>query len=105
MSEVTGVVPAGPSAIRPANPDNADGVRVMTTGEIHALPEIFAAVAECAKEAGYDVVEIHAARGCLLEKFYPPPPTKGRTSSEETSYRIRIIREVIRAAREKNGLS
>ena len=107
LREVTGMDPAGPSAIRPAgSQEDAEGVRAMTADEIHALPGLFAAAAERAEKAGYDGVEIHAAHGYLLDQFYSPLTNK-RTDEYggELMNRIRIIREVIRAVREKTGPS
>lgn len=107
LREVTGMDPAGPSAIRPAgSQEDAEGGRAMTADEIHALPGLFAAAAGRAEKAGYDGVEIHAAHGYLLDQFYSPLTNK-RTDEYggELMNRIRIIREVIRAVREKTGPS
>jgi len=107
LRKVTGMDPAGPSAIRPAgSQEDAEGVRAMTADEIHALPGLFAAATGRAEKAGYDGVEIHAAHGYLLDQFYSPLTNK-RTDEYggELMNRIRIIREVLRAVREETGPS
>jgi 2,4-dienoyl-CoA reductase-like NADH-dependent reductase (Old Yellow Enzyme family) len=44
----------------------------MTAAEVEATVEAFAQAAVNAAEAGYDVVEIHAAHGYLLHQFLSP---------------------------------
>ena len=106
LREVTGMDPAGPSAIRPAgSQEDAEGVRAMTADEIHALPGLFAAAAGRAEKAGYDGVEIHAAHGYLLDQFYSPLTNKRADEyGGELMNRIRIIREVIPRSGKKPDL-
>jgi 2,4-dienoyl-CoA reductase-like NADH-dependent reductase (Old Yellow Enzyme family) len=46
--------------------------REMTLDEIEELKGQFAAAAERALGAGFDVIEIHAAHGYLLHEFLVP---------------------------------
>ena len=71
-----GGAPVAPSAIR-ANTKTviAEGFidvsepRALETGEIAGVVADYAHAAACAKEAGFDGVEIHAANGYLLDQF------------------------------------
>lgn len=64
----------------------------------------FAAAAKRAKQAGYDVVEIHVAHGYLLHEFYSPLSNK-RTDNYGGSFenRIRLLCEVIDAVKVEWG--
>jgi 2,4-dienoyl-CoA reductase-like NADH-dependent reductase (Old Yellow Enzyme family) len=67
--EEGGWIPVAPSA-RPFG--NLTVPAEMTVGEIDEVVEDFAHAASNAHEAGYDVVEIHAAHGYLLHQFLSP---------------------------------
>jgi 2,4-dienoyl-CoA reductase-like NADH-dependent reductase (Old Yellow Enzyme family) len=91
--------PMGPSPI----PFDAKSVspREMTIGEIDAVVAKFAQAAKRAFEAGFEVVEIHAAHGYLLHEFLSPI-SNHRTDQYGGSLenRLRLTLRVARAVRE-----
>jgi 2,4-dienoyl-CoA reductase-like NADH-dependent reductase (Old Yellow Enzyme family) len=92
--------PAGPSAL------DLDGLQCgeLTTAEVEALPEGFAAAAAHAVDAGFSGVQVHAGHGFLLSQFLSPlfnNRTDGWGGSIEA--RTRLILEIIRATREAVG--
>ncbi|MEF8779784.1 MAG: NADH:flavin oxidoreductase/NADH oxidase [Haloferacaceae archaeon] len=76
-------------------------LRVMTQEDIEDVVESFAAAAARADDAGFDVVEIHAAHGYLLHEFLSPV-SNSRDDEYGGSFRnrTRIVREVASAIRE-----
>ncbi|NPD69511.1 alkene reductase [Lichenicola cladoniae] len=71
-----GALPVAPSAIKPTgqaftNEGMQDHVtpRALSTGETQAIVEDYRHAATCAREAGFDGVEIHSANNYLLEQF------------------------------------
>lgn len=71
-----GALPVAPSALKPngqafTNTGLQDHVtpRALDTDEIPAIVEDYRHAARCAKEAGFDGVEIHSANNYLLEQF------------------------------------
>jgi 2,4-dienoyl-CoA reductase-like NADH-dependent reductase (Old Yellow Enzyme family) len=90
--------PVGPSPI----PFDAKSVspREMTAGDIDAVVAKFAEAARRALEAGFEVVEIHAAHGYLLHEFLSPISnhrSDGYGGSLEN--RMRLTLRVARAIR------
>lgn len=78
--------------------------RAFDREALEQLVHDFAEAARCAREAGYDAVEIHSAHGYLLNQFYSPL-TNDRTDDYGGSAekRVRIHREIIRAVRAAVG--
>jgi 2,4-dienoyl-CoA reductase-like NADH-dependent reductase (Old Yellow Enzyme family) len=105
FADGTGTVPAdqggwetvGPSALAF---EGYAAPRELTTDEVAALPAAFAAAAERADRAGFDVVEVHAAHGYLLHEFLSPL-SNVRTDQYGGSFdgRTRLVVEVVDAIR------
>jgi 2,4-dienoyl-CoA reductase-like NADH-dependent reductase (Old Yellow Enzyme family) len=93
-----GWVPVAPSAV--AFSDTYPMPRAMTKEEIHSVVDAFAQAARRAMEAGYLVLEIHAAHGYLAHEFFSPL-SNFRTDEYGGSFenRTRIGREIVSAVR------
>ncbi|UDL93294.1 alkene reductase [Lichenihabitans sp. PAMC28606] len=100
-----GDLPVAPSAIKPAgqaftNSGMQDHVvpRALETDEIPAIVEDYRHAAQCAKDAGFDGVEIHSANNYLLEQFIRDSTNK-RTDRYGGSVenRLRFPLEVVTA--------
>ncbi|MEY4458115.1 MAG: hypothetical protein RIS25_708 [Actinomycetota bacterium] len=76
----------------------------LTTTEIDTLVAQWAAAARRALDAGFEVIEVHAAHGYLLHEFLSPL-TNFRTDNYGGSLdnRARIVLEVIQAVRAETG--
>jgi 2,4-dienoyl-CoA reductase-like NADH-dependent reductase (Old Yellow Enzyme family) len=72
----------------------------MTTGELTEVVTAFASAAVRAEQAGFSVVEIHAAHGYLLHEFLSPLSNL-RTDryGGPFEHRIRLLLEVVEAVR------
>ena len=72
----------------------------MTEENIKATIEAFKNAAKRAKEAGFDIIEIHAAHGYLINQFLSPLTNK-RTDTYGGSRggRYRFLKEIIRAVK------
>lgn len=70
----------------------------MSVAAIQQLTQDFASAARRAREAGFEVLEIHAAHGYLLHEFYSPL-SNFRTDAYGGSFnnRIRLLLEVVAA--------
>jgi 2,4-dienoyl-CoA reductase-like NADH-dependent reductase (Old Yellow Enzyme family) len=75
--------------------------RALAEDEIPGIVAAFRKAAERAREAGFDVVEIHAAHGYLIHEFLSPL-VNTRTDAYGGSYdhRVRLCLEVAEAVRE-----
>jgi len=78
--------------------------RELSVDEIRELPTVFAAAARRALDAGFDVLEVHAAHGYLLHEFLSPL-SNFRTDEwgGALENRARVVLEVVRAVRAEAG--
>jgi N-ethylmaleimide reductase len=106
-----GALPVAPSAIKPegqafTQTGLKDHVtpRALETDEIPPIVEDYRHAAQCAKDAGFDGVEIHSANNYLLEQFIRDS-TNQRTDRYGGSLenRLRFPLEVVRAVTEAWG--
>jgi len=89
--------PVGPSAV-PFKKDQVLIPHELSIKEIQEIVMAFRTAAQRAKEAGYQVVEIHAAHGYLLHEFFSPISNK-RSDLYGGSFenRIRLVIDVVEA--------
>jgi 2,4-dienoyl-CoA reductase-like NADH-dependent reductase (Old Yellow Enzyme family) len=72
----------------------------LSVAEIAALVEAFAAAARRALDAGFEVVEVHAAHGYLLHQFLSPLANQRADAyGGDLAGRSRFLLEVVRAVR------
>jgi 2,4-dienoyl-CoA reductase-like NADH-dependent reductase (Old Yellow Enzyme family) len=93
-----GWVPVAPSAV--AFSETYPMPRALLKDEIHAIVDAFAQAARRALEAGFEVLEIHAAHGYLAHEFFSPL-SNFRNDEYGGSFenRTRIGREIVSAVR------
>ena len=78
--------------------------RELTTAEIEQIVADFASAAKRAVEAGYDMVEIHAAHGYLIHEFLSPLSNKREDEyGGPLKSRAKILLDIVRAIRVKLG--
>ena len=106
-----GELPVAPSAIRPEGqaitlegPRDFVTPRALETDEIAAIVADYAHAADCARRAGFDGVEIHAANGYLIDQFL----RDGSNQREDTyggslENRTRFLLEVTAAVTDTLG--
>ena len=81
--------------------DDYPSPRALTTLEIKAVIDAFSQAARRALEAGFRIVEIHAAHGYLIHEFLSPLSNYRRDQyGGSFENRIRFVREVVCAIRE-----
>ena len=86
------------------NTNSGQPIRAMTVGEIQGYIEEVAKSARLCAQAGFDVLEIHAATGKFLSQFFSPY-CNHRTDNYGGSIenRARIMVELLQAMREAVG--
>lgn len=93
-----GWAPIGPSALRYS--DTFPVPKAMDAGDIAAVVAAFRAAARRAHEAGFKLVEIHAAHGYLFHQFFSPLSNR-RTDAYggPLENRVRLLMEALDAVR------
>ncbi|NWF35979.1 alkene reductase [Mariprofundus sp. KV] len=106
-----GELPVAPSAIKPAGEAvTYEGMqpfvepRALSSEEIPGIIEQYRHAAACAKEAGFDGVEIHAANGYLIDQFIRDGSNK-RTDQYGGSpeNRTRLLLQIVAAVGDEIG--
>ncbi|SMH44758.1 2,4-dienoyl-CoA reductase [Rathayibacter oskolensis] len=93
----------GPSAVAF---DGYASPRALTAEELPAVVEAFRASARRAVDAGFDVIELHAAHGYLLHQFLSPLSNRRDDSyGGPLENRARLLLEIVRAVRAEIGES
>ncbi|MCX6543374.1 MAG: NADH:flavin oxidoreductase/NADH oxidase [Acidobacteria bacterium] len=91
---------AGPSAV-PFDAHSPDP-EALTAGGIAETVAAFAAAARRARDAGFDVVEIHAAHGYLIHEFLSPiANTRADEYGGSYDNRTRLLKQVCAAVRQE----
>jgi 2,4-dienoyl-CoA reductase-like NADH-dependent reductase (Old Yellow Enzyme family) len=92
--------PDAPSAIPFREGDRES--KPLSVEEIYALVADFKSAARRARQAGYEVVEIHGAHGYLIHEFLSPL-SNHRADAYGGSFenRIRFLRDIVAAVREE----
>jgi 2,4-dienoyl-CoA reductase-like NADH-dependent reductase (Old Yellow Enzyme family) len=78
--------------------------RELTTADIERLVEAFAAAADRALTAGFEVIEIHGAHGYLIHQFLSPLSNFRQDEyGGSIENRVRIALEIVKAVRQGMG--
>ena len=108
-SDVQGTVPASEGGWPTVAPsavafEGYDEPRELTHDEVVGLVEAFRAAARRSVEAGFELIELHAAHGYLLHQFLSPLSNQ-RTDEFGGSLenRARLLLDVVRAVRAEVG--
>jgi 2,4-dienoyl-CoA reductase-like NADH-dependent reductase (Old Yellow Enzyme family) len=90
-----------PSAVPFPYAEGEAATREMTAADVEAVIDDFRAAADRARDAGFEIAEVHAAHGYLLHEFLSPV-TNHREDDYGGSFedRTRLVREVTAAVRE-----
>lgn len=92
--------PVAPSAIAHMDHPDYQVPRALDAGELPGLVAAFAAAARRAAQSGFDIVEIHAAHGYLLNQFLSPVANRRADAyGGSRERRMRFPLEVIEATR------
>ena len=94
-------VPVAPSAVRhTAEPSIYKVPHALSVAELGAIRDAFVASARRADAAGFDLVEVHAAHGYLLNQFLSPVANKRDDAyGGSLANRMRFPLEVVKAVR------
>jgi len=84
--------PVAPSAVR--SPREPTRPRPLSGGEVDAVVEGFRVSAVNSAEAGFQVIELHAAHGYLLAQFLSAATNPGANAEERVAIVARIVREI-----------
>lgn len=106
--KTSGYQPVAPSPFEPESFTGAqaeyDPPHVLSTEEVREMVECYAQGVRRAREAGFDMCELHCAHGYLISSFMSPL-TNHRTDEYGGSFlgRMRFVTEIIRRSRELVG--
>ena len=84
--------PVAPSGVR--SPREPTRPRPLSGGEVDAVVEGFRVSAVNAAEAGFQVIELHAAHGYLLAQFLSAATNPGADADARVATVARIVREI-----------
>src|SRR3954452_18579380 len=88
--------PVAPSAVR--SPREPTRPRALSDAELEAIVDGFRASAALAVEAGFQVVELHAAHGYLLGQLLSPA-TNLRPGADALAARVAVVADIVEAIR------
>ncbi|MEM1810143.1 MAG: FAD-dependent oxidoreductase [Thermofilaceae archaeon] len=88
--------PVGPSPIGRRMIPPARTPRELTTGEVENLVECFARAAARAKQAGFDMVEVHGTHGYLVTQFLSPLTNRraDKYGADRALFAIEIVQRI-----------
>ncbi len=96
------VLPVGPSGV--IHPELKRPTRKLTVREIEKIVELFGWGALRAKEAGFDIIEIHAHSGFLIGQFLSPYFNRRQDKyGGSPERRFRFLREIVESTRSQVG--
>ena len=99
---VDDILPVSPSGV--LHPEVKRPSRKLTVREIEKIVELFGWGALRAKEAGFDIIEIHAHSGFLIGQFLSPYFNRRKDNyGGSPERRFRFLREIIAATRARVG--
>jgi 2,4-dienoyl-CoA reductase-like NADH-dependent reductase (Old Yellow Enzyme family)/thioredoxin reductase len=102
--KVIGRKPYAPSPL--SCPSISGEVEVLTSEGIHKLVYQFAEAAVRARDAGFDLIEIHGAHGYLVNQFLSPfSNIRDDGYGGNVAGRARFAQEIVRAIRQRVGWS
>jgi 2,4-dienoyl-CoA reductase (NADPH2) len=88
--------PVAPSSVR--SPREPTRPRPLSDGEVDEVVEQFVACAVNVHEAGFQVVELHAAHGYLLAQFLSPFANR-RPGAETVAGRVGLLKRIVEGIR------